>query len=116
MFKNMGTSGNIVISLNSNVLRCRYLCKRTKTKPSQDLVLPVLLYGRETRMVGARECGHLNFVNTRIIRRIMGYRWNNFVFRNRVLREAGVPRRVSSLVVIVVVELSMEKRKTKNSK
>ena len=42
------------------------------------LVFPVLLYDSETWSIGARERGRLNSFSTRALRRIMGYRWDNF--------------------------------------
>ena len=66
------------------------LCRRTKIRLFRALVLPVLLYGSETWSIGARERGRLNSFSTRALRRIMGYRWDDFVTNERVLREAGM--------------------------
>ena len=62
------------------------------------LVLPVLLYGSETWSIGAHERGRLNYFNTRALRRIMGYRWDNFVSSDRLLRETGIAHQVTCMI------------------
>ena len=46
-------------------------------------MLPVLLYGCETRDLRWR----LNSFGTRSLRRILGYHWSDFVSNKRLLRE-----------------------------
>ena len=88
--RRLGIASSVMNSLNRSVWRCRYLCRRTKIRLFRALVLPVLLYGSETWSIGARERGRLNSFSTRALRRIMGYRWDDFVTNERVLREAGM--------------------------
>ena len=74
-------------SLNRSIWRCRYLCRRTKISVFKSLVLPVLLYGCETWTLNSDLERRLNVFGTRCLRRIMGYRWNDFVSNQRLLRE-----------------------------
>ena len=60
------------------------------------LVLPFLLYDSETRSIGARERSRLNSFSTLALRRIMDYHWDNFVTNDRLLREIGLPIRLSA--------------------
>ena len=50
-------------------------------------MLPVLLYGRETWTLTKDLRWRLNFFGTRSLRRILGYRWSDFVSNERLLRE-----------------------------
>ena len=50
-------------------------------------VLPVLLYGRETWTVTSDLRWSLNSFGTRTLRRILVYRWSDFVSNERLLRE-----------------------------
>ena len=88
----------VMNSLNHNVWRYRYLCRRTKIRQSRVLVLPVLLYDSEVWSIGARELGRLNSFSTPALRRIMGYRWDNFVSNDRLLRETGVAHQVTCMI------------------
>ena len=85
-------------SLNRSVWRCRYLCRRTKIRLFRALVLHVLLYGSETWSIGVRERGRLNSFSTRALHRIMGYRWDNFVSNDRLLRETGIAHQVTCMI------------------
>ena len=70
-------------SLNQSVWRCRNLHRRTKLKQFRGLVLPYMLDGSETWRTGTRERGHLNYFSTRVLRRVIGYCWDNFVSNDR---------------------------------
>ena len=52
-----------------------------------SLVLPVLLYGCETWTLTRDLRWRLNSFGTRSLRRILGYRWLDFVSNERLLRE-----------------------------
>ena len=84
-------------SLNSSVWRCRYLCRRTKIRVFKTLVLPVLLYGCETWTLNADLKRRIDAFGTRCLRRIMGYRWDDFVSNQRLLRETE-SRPITSIV------------------
>ena len=43
-----GLPHGVIDSLNTNIWRCPYLCRRTKIRIFKSLVIPVLLYGCET--------------------------------------------------------------------
>ena len=73
-------------SLDNGVWRCRYLCGRTKVRV-QSLVLPVLLYGCETLTLTRDLRWRFNSFGTRSLRRILGYRWSDFLSNERLLRE-----------------------------
>ena len=85
-------------SLNRSVWRCQYLCRRTKIRLFRALVLPVLLYGSETWSIGVHEQGRLNSFSTRALRRIMGFRWDNFVPNDRLLYETGIDHQVTCMI------------------
>ena len=53
----------------------------------QVLVLPVLLYGYKTWTLTRDLRRRLNSFGTRCLRRILGYRWLDFVSNERLLRE-----------------------------
>uniref|UniRef100_A0A8C4Q5Z7 Endonuclease-reverse transcriptase n=1 Tax=Eptatretus burgeri TaxID=7764 RepID=A0A8C4Q5Z7_EPTBU len=74
-------------SLDHGVWRCRYLCGRTKVRVFRSLVLPVLLYACETWTLTKDLRRRLNSFGTRSLRRILGYRWSDFVSNERLLRE-----------------------------
>ena len=74
-------------SLDNGVWHCRYLCGRTKVRVFRSLLLPVLLYGCETWTLTKDLRWRLNSFGTRSLRRILGYRWSNFVSNERLLRE-----------------------------
>ena len=67
--------------------RCRYLCRRTKVQVFRSLVLPFLLYGCETWTLTKDLRRRLNSFGTKSLRRILGYRWSDFVSNERLLRE-----------------------------
>ena len=82
----LGRAWGVMDSLDNGVWRCRYLCGRMKVRVFRSLVLPVLLYGwRRTLTKDLRQ--RLNSVGTRSLRRILGYRWSDFVSKEWLLRE-----------------------------
>ena len=60
---------------------------RTKVRVFGSLVLPVLLYGCETWTLTKDLRSRLHSFGTRSLRRIIGYRWSDFVSNERLLRE-----------------------------
>ena len=79
------------------VWRCRYLCGRTNVRVFRSLVLPVLLYGCETWTLTKDLRWRFNSFGTRSLRRILGYRWSDFVSNEWLLRETQM-RFVTCLV------------------
>ncbi len=77
----------VMDSLNTSIWRCRYLCRRTKLHIFKTLVLPVLLYGCELWTLNSDLERRLNVFGTKRFRRIMGYRWQDFVSNQRLLHE-----------------------------
>ena len=53
-------------------------------------MLPVLLYGCETWTLPAALKSRLNSFGTIALRRILGYRWSDFVSNDRLLKETGL--------------------------
>ena len=86
--RRIGRACGVMDSLDKGVWRCRYLCRGTKIRVFRSLVLPVLLYGCETWTLTSELKNRLNVFGTRSLRRILGYRWSDFVSNDRVLREA----------------------------
>ena len=95
--RRIGLAHGVMESLNSSIWRCRYLCRRTKIRVFSTLVLPVLLYGCETWTLNADMKRRLDVFGTSCLRRIMGYRWNDYVSNRSLLRETGLPE-VTSMV------------------
>ena len=87
----------VMDSLDNGVWRCRYLCGRTKVRVFGSLVLPVLLYGCETWTLTSDLRWRLDSFGVRSLRRILGYRWSDFVSNERLLRETQM-RLVSCIV------------------
>ena len=58
-----------------------------KVRVFRSLVLPVLLYGCETWTLTRDLRRRLNSFGTRSLRRILGYRWSDFLSNERLLRE-----------------------------
>ena len=95
--RRIGLAHGVMNSLNASIWRCRYLCRRTKIRVFKSLVLPVLLYGCETWTLNSDLERRLNVFGTKCLRRIMGYRWNDFVSNQRLLHETD-SRPVISIV------------------
>ena len=82
-----GSDRGVMDSLHHGVWHYRYLCRRPKIQVSRSLVLPVLFYGCETRTLTKDLRRRLNSFGTRALRRILSYRWSDFVSNKRFLRE-----------------------------
>lgn len=87
VIRRIGLAYGIMDSLNKSIWRCRYLCRRTKIRVFKSLVLPVLLYGCETWTLNTDLERRLNVFGSRCLRRIMGYRWDDFVSNERLYHE-----------------------------
>ena len=88
--KRLGRAGAVVDSLDQGVWRCRYLSKATKIRVFRSLVMPVLLYGCETWTMTKGLKNRLNVFATRTLRRILGYRWSDFITNDRLLQETAL--------------------------
>ena len=88
--RRLGRARGAFESLDQGVWHSRYLCKRTKVRVFRALVLPVLLYGCETWTLTIDLRRSLNSFGTKSLRKILGYRWSDFVPNDRLLREAGM--------------------------
>ena len=98
VLRRIGLAHGVMDSLNKSIWRCRYLCRRTKIRVFKSLVLPVLLYGCEAWTLSSDLERRLNAFGTKCLRRIMGYRWDNFVPNERLLHETE-SRPVISIVL-----------------
>ncbi len=87
VIRRIGLAYGVMDSLNKSIWRCRYLCRRTKLRIFKTLVLPVLLYSCETWTLNSDLESRLSVFGTKCLRRIMGYRWNDFVSNQRLLHE-----------------------------
>jgi len=77
----------VMDSLDNGLWRCRYLCGRTKVRVFRSLMHPVLRSGCETWTLTRDLRRRLHSFGTRSLRRILGYRWSDFVSNERLLRE-----------------------------
>ena len=64
--------GNACYRLAQNILSSGLLSKNTKIKIYRTIILPVVLYGRETRSLTLREERRLRVSENRVLRRIFG--------------------------------------------
>ena len=87
VLRRIGLAHGVMDSLNVSIWRCRYLCRRTKIRLFKSLVLPVLLYGCETWTLNSDLKRRIDAFGNKCLRRIMGYRWFDFVSNQRLLRE-----------------------------
>ena len=84
----MLTLGHSVMdSLNTSIWCCQYLCRQMKIWIFKLLVIPVLLYGCETWTLNTDLKRRKNVFGTLGLRRIMGYRWYDFVSNQPLFRE-----------------------------
>ena len=90
--RRLGRACGAMNSLDKGVWRSRYLCRKTKLRVFRALVLPVLLYGCETWTLTKSLRSRLNAFGTRSLRRILGYRWSDFVSNSAFLRKLGCDR------------------------
>lgn len=88
--RRLGLAYGVMESLNQPIWCCRYLYKKTKIRVFRVLVLSVLLYGAETWTLTAALGTRLNAFVTKSLRRILGYRWDDFVSNERLLQETGM--------------------------
>ena len=95
--RRIGMAHGVMDSLNTSIWRCRYLCRRTKIRVFKSLVLPVLLYGCETWTLNTDLERRLNVFGTKCLRRIVGYRWDDYVSNERLLSETE-SRPVTSII------------------
>ena len=85
-------------SLGVRVWRSRHLSRRTKVEVFKRLVLPVLLYGSETWTLTKKLRARLDAFGTINLRRILGYKWNDFIPNTQVLQESSMTN-ISKLVL-----------------
>ena len=95
--RRIGLAHGVMDSLNTSIWRCRYLCRRTKIRIFKSLVIPVLLYGCETWTLNTDLKRRIDVFGTRCLRRIMGYRWYDFVSNQRLFHETD-SRPITSIV------------------
>ena len=88
--RRIGLAAGVMNSLDKSIWRSRHLCRGTKLRVFRALVLPVLLYGSETWTLSCALEARLDAFCNRSLRRIMGYRWEDFVSNDRLHRETGV--------------------------
>ena len=95
--RRIGLTSGVMNSLDKSIWRCRYLCRRTKVRIFKTLVIPVLLYGCETWTLNSELKRRINSFGTKCLRRIMGYRWFDYVSNQRLLHETD-SRHISCMV------------------
>ena len=72
-------------------------CAKARRSESHSLVFPVLLYSCETWTLTGELRRRLNSFGTMSLRRILGYRWHDYISNDLVLMEAGL-RQVTCIV------------------
>ncbi|KAG0723026.1 LINE-1 retrotransposable element ORF2 protein [Chionoecetes opilio] len=84
VLRRIGIAHGAMDSLSGSIWRCRYLCRRTKIRIFKSLVIPVLLYGCETWTLNSDLKRRINAFGNKCLRRIMGYRWDDYVSNQRL--------------------------------
>ena len=97
VLRRIGLAHGVMDSLSTSIWRCRYLCRQTKIRIFKSLVIPVLLYGCETWTLNTDLKRRIDAFGTKCLRRIIGYRWYDFVSNQRLLRETD-SRPITSIV------------------
>ena len=97
VLRRIGLAHGVMDSLNKSIWRCRYLCRRTKIRIFKSLVIPVLLYGCETWTLNSDLKRRIDAFGNKCLRRIMGYRWNDYVSNQRLLHETN-SRPITSII------------------
>ncbi|KAG0712555.1 hypothetical protein GWK47_018223 [Chionoecetes opilio] len=87
VLRQIGIAHGAMDSLSGSIWRCRYLCRRTKIRIFKSLVIPVLLYGCETWTLNSDLKRRINAFGNKCLRRIMGYRWDDYVSNQQLHRE-----------------------------
>jgi len=95
--RRLGRAYGVMDSLDKGVWRSRFLHKKTKIRVFNSLVLPVLLYGCETWTLTRNSRHRLNAFCTKSLRRILGYRWSDFISNDRLLEESRM-RQVTCII------------------
>ena len=83
--------------LGQRVWHLKYLSRRTKVEVFKRLVLPVLLYGCEAWTLTDDLKRRLDSFGTSSLRRILGYRWCDFMYNDRLLEETSM-KNISELI------------------
>ena len=96
--RRLGLGWGVMFSLGDRIWRSRYLSRRIKVGVFRQLVLPVLLYGCEAWTLTSSLRSRLDSFGTGSLRKILGYRWFDFVSNRRLLRETGMTN-ISRLVL-----------------
>ena len=80
--------------------RSKHMSRGTKVEVNKRLVLPVLLYGCETRTLTAALRSRLDSYETKSLRWILRYRWFDLVSKYKLLEETSMTK-ISKLVLVL---------------
>ena len=97
VLRRIGLAQGVMDSLNLSIWCCRCLFGKTKIWIFKSLVLLVLLYVCETWTLNSYLKRRIDAFGNKCLCRIMGYRWNDFVSNQRLLRETE-SRPITSIV------------------
>ena len=75
----------------------KYLSRGTNVEVFKRMVLPVLFYGCETWTLTNDLNHRLDSLGTSSLRRILGYRWTDFMSNDRLLEETSM-KNISELI------------------
>ena len=95
--RRVGLAWGAMSQLGQRVWRSKYLSRGTKVEVFKRLVLPVLLYGCEAWTLTDDLRRRLDSFGTSSLRRILGYRWYDFVSNDRLLEETSM-KNISQLI------------------
>ena len=78
--------------LRKRVWYSKYLSRGTNVEVFKRMVLPVLFYGCETWTLTNDLNHQLDSLGTSSLRRILGYRWTDFMSNDRLLEETSMKK------------------------
>ena len=78
---------DIMDLLSTSIWQCWYMCKLMKILIFKLLMISVLLYGCKTWTLNTNMKRRSDVFGTRCLHRIMGYRWYDFVSKQRLFCE-----------------------------
>jgi len=79
-----------ITGILNNVFRPQKPLKKTTIKLHNTLVLPVLLYGSETRTIKARDSRRITAAEMKYMRRTAGYTWADYKTNAQIAKELKI--------------------------
>lgn len=87
----IGLANSVMDSFSTTIWHCKYLCRRTKIWIFKSHVLPISLYGFETKSFSTRDFeSQIDTLGNECLWKIVGCCWNVTVSSHRLLHESDL--------------------------